>query len=471
MNGMKPARRGRSVQAGSSRLPSRTTLPLADDPGSAVHRRQHPGAAAAGGLERVTAGDPLASHHCAAIADTPGRCASSHSSSQPREPRAPRLSAPSSAGSSGGCTTELPRASRPSVTSSARAGYGGWRRAPRWLPPRNALVESQLTRATGAIRTAPARRSSAGTRRDRAPPSASTSRSARPAARASPATPARPSAWRGGRVPRRALTGTARPESPTRATRDAPPLGGPGLGSGLELRDADVGRRRSLVGPPTSSGADGCAGESGSGLEIGQQHDLAGTALRREHLARQRERVAQIEPPGRDREATSSSSVARSPRWGMPSAVISQSASSGVARASTARAAATSCAQRGEPPTTAPLLGELSTISTSALGAWPGTPLSGSRRAGGGEHDRDHEQRSEQQEQPVLELEPALMLPGGGDEIADRGEDDGRGLSAGQQVEQDGDGGRGQSSQHPRVEKSNHAGRGRGVRAWRRTTP
>jgi hypothetical protein len=56
---------------------------------------------------------------------------------------------------------------------------------------------------------------------------------------------------------------------------------------------------------------------------------------------------------------------------------MSHSASSGVARASTCRAAATSCRSWGLPSTTAPLLGELSTISTKALGAWPGTPLSG----------------------------------------------------------------------------------------------
>jgi hypothetical protein len=75
---------------------------------------------------------------------------------------------------------------------------------------------------------------------------------------------------------------------------------------------------------------------------------------------------------------TCSARARLSPRWATPSAVTSQTASSGVARASTSRAAARSWASRGAPPTTAPLLGELSTISTSAAGACPGTPRSGS---------------------------------------------------------------------------------------------
>jgi hypothetical protein len=56
---------------------------------------------------------------------------------------------------------------------------------------------------------------------------------------------------------------------------------------------------------------------------------------------------------------------------------MSHTASSAVARASTPRAAAISCANWGEPPAMLPLLGELSRISTNALGACPATPLHG----------------------------------------------------------------------------------------------
>jgi hypothetical protein len=77
------------------------------------------------------------------------------------------------------------------------------------------------------------------------------------------------------------------------------------------------------------------------------------------------------------RAETSARSSRASPRRGTPSAASSQTWSSGVARASTARAAACSRASRGAPFTTAPLLALLSTITTSALGAWPGAPRAG----------------------------------------------------------------------------------------------
>ena len=67
MNGMKPAETGRSVQSGSSRLPSSTTSPLADQPGGAVHRRQHAGASALAGLERVAPQHADPAHQRAAV--------------------------------------------------------------------------------------------------------------------------------------------------------------------------------------------------------------------------------------------------------------------------------------------------------------------------------------------------------------------------------------------------------------------
>ena len=87
------------------------------------------------------------------------------------------------------------------------------------------------------------------------------------------------------------------------------------------------------------------------------------------------------------------------------------------------------------------------------------------RRAGGGEHQRHDEQRPQQQQQQVLQLEPALVLPGGGDEIADRGKDDGGRLAPGQQVQEDRDGRRGEPDQHPRVKEADHAARGDGAQS------
>ena len=92
-------------------------------------------------------------------------------------------------------------------------------------------------------------------------------------------------------------------------------------------------------------------------------------------------------------------------------------------------------------------------------------------RSGGSEHQGYDQQCPEQQQQPVLKLEPSLVLACCGEEIADRGKNDGRGLAPGQQVEKDWDCRSSQTGQHPRVKKSNHAEREGGVRASRSTTP
>ena len=76
-----------------------------------------------------------------------------------------------------------------------------------------------------------------------------------------------------------------------------------------------------------------------------------------------------------------------------------------------------------------------------------------------------------QQEQQVLQLEPALVLARGGDEVANRREHDGRRLAAGQQVEQDGNRRGCEPDQRPRVEKADHAARGDGASASRSTMP
>jgi hypothetical protein len=71
----------------------------------------------------------------------------------------------------------------------------------------------------------------------------------------------------------------------------------------------------------------------------------------------------------------------------------------------------------------------------------------------------------------VLQLEAALVLAGGGDEVADRREHDGRRLSAGQQMEEDGDRRGCEPGKRPRVKKSDHAARGDGASASRSTMP
>ena len=98
-------------------------------------------------------------------------------------------------------------------------------------------------------------------------------------------------------------------------------------------------------------------------------------------------------------------------------------------------------------------------------------PAERHRGTGSGEHYDGDQQRPEQEEQPVLELEAALVLPCRSDELTYGRKNDCRGLAPGQQVEEDRNCGSGQAGQHPGVKKSNHAGRVGGVRASRSTTP
>ena len=66
------------------------------------------------------------------------------------------------------------------------------------------------------------------------------------------------------------------------------------------------------------------------------------------------------------------------------------------------------------------------------------------------------QQGANQQQEQVLELEPPLVLAGGGDQIAHRGKDDRGRLAAGEQVEQDRDRRGQQASQRPGVKKADH---------------
>jgi hypothetical protein len=101
----------------------------------------------------------------------------------------------------------------------------------------------------------------------------------------------------------------------------------------------------------------------------------------------------------------------------------------------------------------------------------PGNAAERQRRPGSGEHEGDHQQRPHHQQQQVLQLESALVLAGGRDEIADSGEDDGRRLAAGQQVEQQGNPGGQQPQQGPGMEEADHPPGESGARASRSTVP
>ena len=106
------------------------------------------------------------------------------------------------------------------------------------------------------------------------------------------------------------------------------------------------------------------------------------------------------------------------------------------------------------PPTIAALLRLLSTTSTSALGACPVTPGAAHGRAGGREHECHDEQRAEEEQQPVADAEPALVLAGGIEQVAHRGEDDGRRLAPLDQVQQERHTGGEQAGEQPRDEET-----------------
>ena len=224
-------------------------------------------------------------------------------------------------------------------------------------------------------------------------------------------------------------------------------------------------------GRPTSTGAPGWAGETALAWRSLSRTISPGRTVGGQQLARQGERRAEVEPSRRDVQLVESRGE-RSRVASLRDAVGGEEPERVVrawrapAPAGPRRAAAPI---RGDPPTTAPLLGELSTISTSALGAWPGTPRSGRVGTGGGEHQHDDQQRAHQEQQQVLQLETALVLAGGGDQVAHRGKDDGRRLAPGQQVEEDGNRRRGQPEQHPGMEEPDHPARGSGASASRST--
>ena len=152
---------------------------------------------------------------------------------------------------------------------------------------------------------------------------------------------------------------------------------------------------------------------------------------------------------------------------------MSQTASSGVARASTSRAGRPELRQPGRARHHGPAAGRVVQDHHQRARRVTGHAPERDRRAGGREHQRHDQQGAEQQEQQVLQLEPALVLARRRDEISDRRKDHGRRLPTGQQVEQHGDRGRREAGQRPRMEKADHPAReaGAGASASRSTVP
>ena len=280
-------------------------------------------------------------------------------------------------------------------------------------------------------------------------------------------------AWRGGRLPTRAVTGVPAPESPTSETVRRPPSALQGCGP-VSSRAMPTLARRGLVGAAHDERHLQVGRGNRARLEVGEQRDLARPRLARQHLAGEAERRSEIDAPRahRERGHAVEQRLRRSPRRGTPSAASSQSASSGVARLSTCRRPRLQLRQsagtRRRPPRC------WASCPPPAPARWArgsGDAAARQRRAGGRQDQRDDEQRAQQQQQQVLQLEPALMLPGGGDEVADRGEHDGRRLAAGQQMEQERNRRGDESGQRPGVKEADHAVLDEGASASRSTTP
>ncbi len=285
------------------------------------------------------------------------------------------------------------------------------------------------------------------------------------------APPTRASACRTGREPSRALTGVPPARVADQGDREPPAVGAPRLRPRLQPADADVDGRR-LVRAADDQRQAHVGRRDGGSLEIGEQGDLARSRLGGEDLAREPEGVAQVEPPG---------------GHGERAHLIQQRLPVAPAR-NAVRGQQPERVLRRRPPEHLPgrrlQLGQprRSRHHHSAArrivhhqhqraGRVAGHPAPRQGRPGRGEHEGDDQKSAEEQKEEVLELEPALVLAGRRDEVADRREDDGGRLPASQQVEQNGNRGGGESRQRPRVQKTDHAARDDGASASRSTMP
>ena len=198
-----------------------------------------------------------------------------------------------------------------------------------------------------------------------------------------------------------------------------------------------------LSGRPTSSGAAGSAGERALAwrsvrrtISPGRGSDSRTSPASAIAAPSSSRRGETVRPP------SSALRASRSPRRGTPSAAISQSASSGVARARTSRPARDQLRQLRRPAGHGAAAGRIVHDQHQRAGCVAGHAAQRNRRTGGGQHQRGDQQRPQQQQQPVLQLQPPLVLLGRGYQIADSRKDDGGRLTPCQQVQENRDGGR-----------------------------
>ena len=98
-------------------------------------------------------------------------------------------------------------------------------------------------------------------------------------------------------------------------------------------------------------------------------------------------------------------------------------------------------------------------------------PAERRRGPGGREHERQDQQGPEQQQEPVPQAQPPLVLSGGIEEVAHRRKGHGRRFMVLTEMEQEGDGGGREAEQEPGVQESDHVRRAPCVRAARSATP
>ena len=223
--------------------------------------------------------------------------ASPYLQATPRPPNA-RFRAPSSAGSFGGCTTEAPRASLPSVTSCpgnnppvCREHLAGRSDEPAGRVPsypchrsdpdsgHSSVVQPELVGIERGGKSPPAGRHAGDAQGQHA---------AYPAERL----PRWPVAQFRGNWDRSCRVAHQNHGDP--ASRR-----GPRLRSGFDLPDADVRRRRRRRAADQERSPGHSRRKSG-GLKVAQQNDLAGTLLGSEDLTGGRDGSAQLQPPRRD---------------------------------------------------------------------------------------------------------------------------------------------------------------------------
>ena len=250
-----------------------------------------------------------------------------------------------------------------------------------------------------------------------------------------------------------------------------PAVARPRLGAGLQPGDPHVGRRR-RVGTPHQKRQAGVRGRDRAGLQIAQEHDLPGPRLGPEDVAGERQRRAEIEPLRRDLERVELRLDRRrvaALRHGVggqePERVVRRGACDHRPRGGPELRQ-----PRRAPDDRAAAGGVVHDQHQRARGV-AGHAAHRRHRPRRREHQRDDQQRAHQQEQQVLELEPALVLARGRDQVTDRGEDHGGGLAAREQVEQNRDPCRCEPGQDPGVEEADHPARASDARACRRAVP